>query len=311
MIERIKATMERYRVHFDVWFSEQSLHDGAIDAALERVEAAGQSYRSEGALWLRTTDYGDSQDQVIVRSNGIPTYFAADIAYLENKLERGFNRLIIPLGSDHHGYIARMKAAMAASGADPDHIEIPLLQFVHIVEGGERASMSKRRGEFITLDDLIDEIGVDATRFFMLQRSQDSTIDLDLELARQESAENPVYYVQYAHARIASMLHKADREPAIPDGAGLELHPAERELIKKLLAFPAEAAEAAERRAPHRIATYALELAQTFTAFYRDCPVLKAETSDLQSFRLGLCVATRRTIARALDLLGVSAPESM
>jgi arginyl-tRNA synthetase len=311
MIERIKATMERYRVSFDVWFSEQSLHDGAIEKALERVEAAGQSYRSEGALWLRTTDYGDSQDQVIVRSNGIPTYFAADIAYLENKLERGFNRLIIPLGSDHHGYIARMKAAMAASGDDPDHIEIPLLQFVHIVEGGERTSMSKRRGDFITLDDLIDEIGVDATRYFMLQRSQDSTIDLDLELARRESAENPVYYVQYAHARIASMLHKADREAAIPDGAGLELHPAERELIKKLLAFPAEAAEAAERRAPHRVATYALELAQTFTAFYRDCPVLKAETSDLQSFRLGLCAATRRTIARALDLLGVSAPESM
>jgi arginyl-tRNA synthetase len=247
---------------------------------------------------------------VIVRSNGIPTYFAADIAYLENKLERGFNRLIIPLGSDHHGYIARMKAAMAASGDDPDHIEIPLLQFVHIVEGGERASMSKRRGEFITLDDLIDEIGVDATRFFMLQRSQDSTIDLDLNLARQESAENPVYYVQYAHARIASVLRKAGREPAMPTG-GLELHPSERDLVKKLLAFPTEAAEAAERRAPHRIATYALELAQTFTAFYRDCKVVGVEPEQLESFRLGLCVATRRTIARALDLLGVSAPESM
>jgi arginyl-tRNA synthetase len=310
MIERIKATMERYRVHFDVWFSERSLHDGAIDAALQRVEAAGQSYRSEGALWLRTTDYGDSQDQVIVRSNGIPTYFAADIAYLENKLERGFNRLILPLGADHHGYIARMKAAMAASGADPDRIEIPLLQFVHLVEGGERASMSKRRGEFITLDDLIDEIGVDATRYFMLQRSHDSTIDLDLDLARKESAENPVYYVQYAHARIASMLRKAEREGAI-DGAGLDLHPAERELIKKLLAFPAEAAEAAERRAPHRIATYALELAQTFTAFYRDCKVLGVEPEQLEAFRLGLCVATRRTIARALGLLGVSAPDSM
>jgi arginyl-tRNA synthetase len=204
-----------------------------------------------------------------------------------------------------------MKAAMAASGADPDRIEIPLLQFVHLVEGGERASMSKRRGEFITLDDLIDEIGVDATRFFMLQRSHDSTIDLDLDLARKESAENPVYYVQYAHARIASMLRKAEREGAIADGAGLELHPAERELIKKLLAFPAEAAEAAERRAPHRIATYALELAQTFTAFYRDCKVLGVEPEQLEAFRLGLCVATRRTIARALGLLGVSAPDSM
>jgi len=315
MIERIKATMERYRVHFDVWFSERSLHDGAIDRALERVEAAGQSYRSDGALWLRTTDFGDSQDQVIVRSNGIPTYFAADIAYLENKLERGFNRLILPLGSDHHGYIARMKAAMAASGADPDHIEIPLLQFVHLVEGGERVSMSKRRGEFIMLDDLLDEIGVDATRFFMLQRSNDTTIDLDLDLAREESAENPVYYVQYAHARIVSVLNKAGDERVAEavgeSGEGLELEPAERELIKRLLAFPDEAAEAAERRAPHRIANYALELAQTFTAFYRDCQVVGSTPEAVEDLRLRLCVVTQRTIASALDLLGVGAPDTM
>jgi arginyl-tRNA synthetase len=308
MIERIKATLERYRVHFDTWFSERSLHDEAIERALERVRK--HSYRSEGALWLRTTDFGDEQDRVIQRSSGAPTYFAADLAYLEDKLERGYNRLITPLGADHHGYVGRMKAAMAASGADPDRMEIPLLQFVHLVEKGERASMSKRRGDFITLDDLIDEIGVDATRFFMLQRSHDSTIDLDLDLARQESAENPVYYVQYAHARIVSVLRKAAREAEMPTG-DLRLHPAERELVKKLLAFPAEAAEAAERRAPHRIAVYALELAQTFTAFYRDCRVLGAEPRQLESFRLGLCVATRRTIARALDLLGVSAPESM
>jgi len=252
---------------------------------------------------------------VIVRSNGIPTYFAADIAYLENKLERGYGRLILPLGSDHHGYIARMKAAMAASGAEPDHIEIPLLQFVHLVEGGERVSMSKRRGDFITLDDLLDEIGVDATRFFMLQRSNDSTIDLDLDLAREESAENPVYYVQYAHARIVSVLNKAGDERVAEavgeSGEGLELEPAERELIKRLLAFPDEAAEAAERRAPHRIANYALELAQTFTAFYRDCRVVGAEPKRLESFRITLCVATRRTLARSLDLLGVSAPDSM
>jgi arginyl-tRNA synthetase len=308
MIERIKATMERFRVHFDVWFSERALHDGAIERGLERVSA--YSYRSEGALWLRTTEFGDHQDQVIVRSNGVPTYFAADIAYLEDKLERGWERLITPLGSDHHGYVARLKAALGALGADPEQQEVPLLQFVHLVEGGEKASMSKRRGDFVTLDDLVDEIGVDATRFFMLQRSHDSTIDLDLDLAREESAENPVYYVQYAHARIASMLRKAGRDPEIAQG-DLALHPSERDLIKKLLAFPSEAAEAAERRAPHRIATYALELAQTFTAFYRDCRVIGAETPQLESFRLGLCVATRRTIARALDLLGVSAPESM
>jgi arginyl-tRNA synthetase len=315
MIERIKATLERYRVHFDEWFSERTLHDGAIEKALADAETAGNSYRRDGALWLRTTDYGDEQDRVIRRSNGDPTYFAADLAYLENKLGRGYNRLILPLGSDHHGYVARMKAAMAAAGADPDRLEIPLLQFVHLVEKGERASMSKRRGDFITLDDLIDEIGVDATRFFMLQRSQDSTIDVDLDLARRESAENPVYYVQYAHARIASVLRKAGDERVdealASSGEGLQLDPAERELVKKLLAFPAEAAEAAERRAPHRVAVYALELAQTFTAFYRDCRVVGAEPRQLESFRLGLCVATRRTLARALDLLGVSAPDSM
>ena len=310
MIERIKATLERYRVHFDTWFSERTLHEGPIQHAFEHVQNAGHSYRHEGALWLRTSAFGDDQDRVLERSDGRPTYYAADFAYVENKLERGFDRLITPLGSDHHGYIPRFKAAMAVAGADPDRLEIPLLQFVHLVEKGERASMSKRRGDFITLDDLIDEIGVDATRFFMLQRSHDSTIDLDLDLAREESAENPVYYVQYAHARIASVLRKAGREPEMPTGE-LELHPAERELVKKLLAFPAEAAEAAERRAPHRIATYALELAQTFTAFYRDCRVIGAEPRDLESFRLGLCLATRRTIARALGLLGVSAPDSM
>ena len=208
---------------------------------------------------------------MIVESDGAPTYFAADVAYLENKVERGFERLITPLGADHHGYVPRFKAALAVLGGDPDQLEIPLLQFVHIVERGQRASMSKRRGEFVTLDDLVDQIGVDATRYFLLQRSHDSTIDLDLDLAREESAENPVYYIQYAHARIASILRKAEREPAVAD---LSLHPSERELIKKLLAFPAEAAEAAERRAPHRIAVYALELAQTFTAFYRDCKVV-------------------------------------
>jgi arginyl-tRNA synthetase len=308
MIERIKATLERFGVTFDTWFSERTLHDGAIERAFELVSA--HSYRSEGALWLRTSGFGDDQDRVIVKSDGVPTYFAADVAYLENKLERGFERLITPLGADHHGYVPRFKAALAVLGGDPDKLEIPLLQFVHIVEGGKRASMSKRRGEFITLDDLVDQIGVDATRYFMLQRSHDSTIDLDLDLAREESAENPVYYVQYAHARIASVLRKAGDRPADVPGE-LALHPSERELIKKLLAFPAEAAEAADRRAPHRIAVYALELAQTFTAFYRDCRVVGAEPEAVESFRISLCMATRRTIARSLGLLGVSAPDSM
>jgi arginyl-tRNA synthetase len=318
LIERIKATLARFRVEFDRWFSELSLHEGeasAISRALARAKDDGHSYESDGAVWLRTTTFGDEKDRVIVRETGVPTYFAADLAYLEDKLERGYDRLITPLGADHHGYIARMKAAMAAAGADPERMEIPLLQFVHIVSKGERASMSKRRGDFVTLDDLLDEIGVDATRFFMLHRSHDSTIDLDLDLASKESSENPVYYVQYAHARIASVLRKAGdervAEALAASSGGLELHPAERELVKKLLAFPAEVAEAADRRAPHRIAVYALELAQTFTAFYRDCHVVGVEPRAVESFRIALSVASQRTIARALDLLGVSAPETM
>ena len=303
---------------FDSWFLERSLHDGepsAVERTIALLEEKGHVYRSEGAVWLRTTAFGEDQDRVLVRSSGETTYFANDIAYHENKLERGYDRMINPLGSDHHGYISRMKAAMAALGIDPARLEIPMLQFVHIVEGGRRASMSKRRGDFVTLDDLIAEIGVDATRFYMLSRSHDSTIDLDLELAREQSNENPVYYVQYAHARIASMLAKAGEErveQALGAGARpAELHPAERELIKKLLAFPGEVAEAAERRSPHRIAAYALELAQAFTAFYRDCRVVGAEPAALEDFRIALSVAAQRVIARALGLLGVAAPASM
>ena len=312
LIGRIQATLRRYRVDFDTWFREATLHEGdpsPIARAVEQQRERGHVYESEGAVWLRTTTFGDDKDRVLVRSNGETTYFAADVAYHLDKLARGFDRMINVLGADHHGYIGRMKALFAALGADPDAFEVPIMQFVHIVEGGQRASMSKRRGEFVTLDELLDEIGVDATRFFMLQRSHDTTIDLDLDLAREESAENPVYYVQYAHARICSILARAgDREPGTD--ADVELHPAERSLILKLLAFPEEVAEAAERRAPHRIAGYALELAQEFTAFYRDCKVVGVEP-PVESFRLALSGASRRTIARSLDLLGVGAPETM
>jgi arginyl-tRNA synthetase len=314
----IQATLEAYRVHFDTWFLERSLHDGepsAVQRVIALLEEREHVYRSEGAVWLRTTAFADDKDRVLERSSGETTYFANDIAYHADKLERGYDRMINPLGSDHHGYIARMKAAMAALGVEPDRLEIPMLQFVHIVEGGRRASMSKRRGDFVTLDDLMAEIGVDATRFYMLSRSHDSTVDLDLELAREQSSENPVYYVQYAHARIASMLVKAGKERvrrALAAGARpQDLHPAERELIKKLLAFPGEVSEAADRRSPHRIAAYALELAQTFTAFYRDCRVVGAEPASLEDFRIALSVAAQRVIARALGLLGVAAPSSM
>jgi len=314
----IRATLERFRVVFDRWFSEATLYDGdpsPWERAREQLAAEGRSYRSEGALWLRTTALGDDKDRVLERSSGEPTYFAADVAYHWDKLDRGYDRMINVLGADHHGYVARLKAAVAAVGADPDRLEAPILQFVHVVEGGERASMSKRRGDYVGLDELIEEVGVDATRFFMLSRSADSTVDLDLRLAREQSSENPVYYVQYAHARIASVLRKAGeaRVTAALAAArdGLELEPAERELVKKLLAFPAEVAEAAERRAPHRIAVYALETAQAFTAFYRDCRVVGAEPEALESFRIAVSVAAQRVIARSLALLGVTAPDAM
>jgi len=320
LLDQIKTTLARYGVHYDRFFSERTLHEGSpsyLERALAIVAQSGHSYRFDGALWLRTTSFGDDKDRVLERSDGAPTYFAADLAYLLEKRERGFELQLVPVGSDHHGYVARMKAAFAALGGDRDALEMPILQFVHLIEGSERAAMSKRRGDFITLDDLLDEIGVDATRFFMLQRSQDRTVDLDLELARRESSENPVYYVQYAHARIVTMLGRLVESrvsSALAPGADWGdggLDPAERALIKALAALPDEIAEAAERRAPHRIASYVLDLAQEFTAFYRDCKVLGAEPESTESFRIALSQTARQTIALTLALLGVRAPDSM
>ncbi len=320
LLREIEGTLERYGVHYDAYFSERTLHAGSpsyVERAFEVVAAGGHTYESDGALWLRTTSFGDDKDRVLRRSDGRVTYFAADLAYLLQKRERGVELQLLPVGSDHHGYVARMKAAFAALGGDPDDLEMPLIQFVHLVEGSERAAMSKRRGDFVTLDELLDEVGVDATRFFMLQRSHDRTVDLDLELARRESPENPVYYVQYAHARIVSMLGRLGPErlaAALAPGADWGSDPldaAERELIKALLAFPDEVAEAAERRAPHRIVAYSLALAQQFTAFYRDCRVVGATPAEVESFRIALSEAARRTIATALRLLGVGAPDSM
>ncbi len=319
-----RATLQRFGVRFDVWFSERTLHEGdptPVDRELAELEERGESYRHEGALWLRTTAHGDDKDRVLERSNGDHTYLASDVAYHRNKLARGFERLIDVWGADHHGYVARMKAALAAIGADPDRLELIIMQFVHLVEAGGRASMSKRRGEFVTLDDLISEIGTDAARYFLLARSADTTVDLDLDLARAESADNPVYYVQYAHARIVSVLAKAGPERVAraladtsrrgDDSALPSLEPEERSLVKTILAFPEEVEEAAKRRAPHRIATYALALAQDFTAFYHACKIVGAEPAEVESFRIALAVAARDTIARALDLLGVSAPQQM
>ncbi len=322
LLERIKASLIRYGVHFDTFFSERTLHEGspsALDRTVERLRAAGHIYEHDGAVWLRTTTFGDDKDRVVLRSSGEPTYFAADLAYMESKRERGFERQLLPLGADHHGYLGRLQAAFQALGNDPALLEPLILQFVHLVEGNARAAMSKRRGEFVTLDELLDEIGVDATRYFMLQSSHERTLDLNLDLARSQSSENPVYYIQYAHARISSMLTRLGLERvALAVSARVdwsspagELHPSERELIRKLLSLPEEIAEAATRRAPHRIAAYALELAQVFTAFYRDCKVVGVEPASTESFRIALSVATRTQLGLVLGLLGVSAPETM
>ncbi|MGH2835789.1 MAG: arginine--tRNA ligase [Solirubrobacteraceae bacterium] len=322
LLEQIKATLVRYGVSFDQYFSERTLHEGSpsdVDRAIAQVRDAGHVYEHDGAVWLRTTTFGDDKDRVLTRTGGEPTYFAADVAYMLNKRDRGYQRQLLPVGADHHGYMARLKAAFQALGNDPDLLEILILQFMHLVEGDARAAMSKRRGEFVTLDELLDEIGVDAARYFMLQSSHERTLDLNLDLARSQSSENPVYYIQYAHARIASMLVKlGESRVGLAVSAGSdwsspagELHTSERELIEKLLSLPEEIAEAAERRAPHRIAVYALELAQEFTAFYHDCKVVGAEPESVESCRIALCVAAKAQLALVLGLLGVGAPESM
>ncbi len=326
MLEGIRAVLHGFGVvEFDHWTHERTLLEGdpsPVERTLAVLAEQGDSYEQDGALWLATSRFGDDKDRVLVRSNGEYTYFASDTAYHQARRERGFRHQINVWGADHHGYVARTKAAYQALGADPDDLELLIMQLVHLVEGGDRAQMSKRAGEFVTLEALVQEIGVDAARWYLLARSHDTTVDLDLDLARQQSNENPVYYVQYAHARIASMLARAGAERvqaaiqqlgSAPSEEQSEepLHPSERALILNLLAFPGELAEAVGRRAPHRLAATALELAQGFTAFYRDCRVVGAESEALEAFRIALSVATMRTIARCLDLLGVSAPERM
>ncbi|HET7418354.1 MAG TPA: arginine--tRNA ligase [Solirubrobacterales bacterium] len=316
MLEEIRRTLDRFGVRFDNWFSERSVYaKGEVEEVLAELEKRGHTYRSEDALWLRTTAFGDDKDRVLIRSNGEATYLTPDIAYHWDKLQRGFDRLIDVLGADHHGYVARIRAALEALGADPEHFEALIMSLVHIVEGGERAQMSKRTGDFVTLDELMDDVGVDATRWFMLWRSHETTVDLDLELARSQSSENPVYYVQYAHARIASILRKAGEgvQPAaaVEAGGRPPLEASEKVLVKRLLEFPEEVRVAAQRRAPHRICAYSTAVAADFHAFYRDCQVVGAEGEGVEASRLALILATKRTIAAALSLLGISAPERM
>ena len=319
MMDEVKGTLERFRVHMDRFAHEREKHEtGAVEQALERLRENDHVYTHDGAVWLRTTTFGDDKDRVLVRSDGEKTYFAADIAYHEDKLQRGYDRVIDVWGADHHGYVERMRAAWEALGGGPERLELLIMQLVNLMEGGLRAQMSKRAGAIVALDDLISDIGVDATRWFLVQRSHDTALDLDLELARRQSQDNPVYYAQYAHARIASILRKAGEarvkaalEAELIAGEGA-LHPSERALVKGLLELPGEVRDAAERRAPHRITTYVIETAQAFSAFYRDCKVVgAAEEGGDEDLRIALCETTRRVIARGLDLLGVQAPQQM
>jgi arginyl-tRNA synthetase len=331
MRERIESTLGRFGVRFDTWSSERSMYErGAVESTLERLRESGHVYEREGAVWLRTTTFGDEKDRVLIRSDGEPTYFAPDIAYHYDKLRRGDDHLIDVLGADHHGYVPRMRAAIAALSEDPDRFEVQIIQMVHLAVRGERAQMSKRQGTFVALDELIDDVGTDATRFFMLQRSEETMVDVDLDLARKESPDNPVYYVQYAHARIASILRKARAEGVAHPGGDADgvdeeavaaaaeaeaalatsAEPAERALVQRLLELPTEVETAALRRAPHRLTAYATATAADFHAFYRDCQVVGAG-AGLEEARLALSIAAKRVIARTLDLLGVSAPERM
>jgi arginyl-tRNA synthetase len=310
----IEASLERLGVHFDVWKEEGSLHrDGWVERAVERLRDSGLVYESEGATWFRSTAFGDDKDRVIHRSNGQPTYFASDIGYVTEKFARGFDELIYIWGADHHGTVARVRNAAEAMGYDREAVRMLLIAWVRFVRDGIEVPMSKRSGEFITLDEVLDEVGVDAARWFVSSRAFTSGIDFDLELAKRQSNENPVYYVQYAHARAASILRNAAEIGAAVDASrtgGLLHHPSEQALIRHLLGLPDTVATAAERRETHEVPRYAYELASGFSAFYRDCKVL-GEDEALTSARLALVAATRSVLASALGLLGISAPESM
>jgi arginyl-tRNA synthetase len=314
MIEQQRADLARFGVVFDTWFSEQELHDkGIVTEAIDKLKADGKLYEQDGALFLRSTEYGDDKDRPVIRGSGEPTYIASDIAYHKDKFERGFDHLINVWGPDHHGYVARTHAAMQAMGYDKDKVELLITQIVRFVENGEPKPMRKRNGDFYKLADLIDEIGPDVCRFFYLMRSIDTHMDFDLGLAKQHSEKNPVYYVQYAHARICSLINKA-REGGIDASTvhtSLLTHDAERELIRKIWDLPYEVRRAAEDRGVHRLTTYAIELARDYHTFYDKCPVIKAETKELASARLVLCGATRKALRETFDLLGISAPDSM
>ena len=317
MVESHRRTLERFRVHFDTWKYESSLHEaGAVRAGIRRLAEAGHTYEKDGAVWFRATEFGAPRDQVLVRSDdeSSTTYLAADVAYVLDKASRGFDRLIYVWGADHHGNVAGLEAVAKALQLKPP-VEILLQQLVNFMSGGEAAKMSKRAGTIVTVDELIDEVGVDAARFTLVSRSIDSTIDFDLDLVKSESQENPVYYVQYQYARCCSILRNAAEHQANLGDVGrvdfaLLRHEAETGLIRKLAELPDLVEESARLRAPHRLTHYAQALASNFSLFYRDCRVL-SDDAELSRARLWLVEGTRQVLENTLDLLGVAAPETM
>ena len=315
-LKRLEETLRNFQVTFNQWFSERSLHDtDEIKYAVDELKNLGAIYEKDGALWLNSTKYGDDKDRVVIRDNGVPTYLAADIAYHRNKYERGFKQMINIWGADHHGYVCRVKAAMQAFDFDPDKLEILLLQMVALFRDGEMVKLSKRTGDTVTLDELIEEVGVDASRYFFLMRSLDSQLDFDINLAKSRSNDNPVYYIQYAHARIHSIYNQV-RDAGIKFGEwdAVDFSPLtselELELIKKMAEYPEEITQSAEHRAPHRIARYLYDLASMFHSFYRQGRIIGVD-SELQQARLGLITAIALVLRQGLGILGISAPEKM
>jgi arginyl-tRNA synthetase len=316
VLAHLEKTLKRFGIVFDNWFSERTLHEeNAIIKAIEKLQSKDFVYKSENAVWLKTTAFGDEKDRVLIKEDGQPTYFAADIAYHLNKLERGFSKVIDIWGADHHGYVARMKASMKALGASDDFLEIIIGQLVNLIKGGKPVRMSKRTGEMVTFEELIDEVGVDAARFFFLSRTTDTPLEFDIDLAKKHSSENPVFYVQYAHARICSILRTAT-ERGVDLEAGKEVnyrlltHTSEIDLISAISRFPEVIKRAAEERAPQRLTKYAHQLAEAFHIFYTNCRVI-AEQEDIRLSRANLLFCAQITLQNCLDIMGISAPERM
>ncbi|MCV9885773.1 arginine--tRNA ligase [Metabacillus halosaccharovorans] len=312
---KLKEDLEEFRVPFDVWYSETSLyHNGKIDNALAALKEKGHIYEEEGATWFRSTTFGDDKDRVLIKNDGSYTYLTPDIAYHKDKLDRGFTKLINVWGADHHGYIPRMKAAIEALGYGKDTLEVEIIQLVHLYKNGEKMKMSKRTGKAVTMRDLIEEVGLDAVRYFFAMRSADTHMDFDLDLAVSTSNENPVYYAQYAHARICSMLRQGEEQGlSYEENLKLDEIISEKEfdLLKKLGEFPQAVTEAAQKRIPHRITNYIYDLASTLHSFYNAEKVLDPENTEKSRARLGLMKATQVTLQNALTIIGVSAPEKM